>query len=91
MEARQKVHVDSQLKFRARKGTLGMVQVEDPQVLGQSISVVEAARAAVVLVVHGSFAFAYRGQARWTGGSPEHFAKAVAAAAAGAHDPVADY
>ena len=97
------VHVDSQLKSHARKGNLGMVQVEGPLVPRQSIYVVEQTATArerragvvvlfvvvVVVVVQGSIA--HRGQARWSGNSPEYFVKAVAAAAAGAHDPLAEY
>ncbi len=62
-----------------------MVQVEGPPVPRQCVYVVEAPW---VVVVQGSIA--HLGQARWTGNSPEYFVKAVAAAAAGAHDPLAD-
>lgn len=94
--------VDIQLQSHAGEGILG---VEGPQVSILVVEVpwprvvegpwVEAARAredragAVVVVVHGDIA--HRAQARWTSNSPEHFVKLVAAAAAGAHDPVADY
>lgn len=80
-----------------------MVQIEGPHVPFQSIGVdvprVHVARARArehrvgvgVVVVQRSIA--HREQARWTGNSPEYFAKVAAAAvaAAGAHDPLADY
>ena len=93
------MHVDSQLKSHSRKGNLGMVQIEGPRVPFRSIGVeilwVQAARARVQAREHGVVvvqrSIAHRGQARWTGNSPEYFAKVAAAAAASAHDPLADY
>ena len=94
------MHVDSRPKSHSRKGSLGMVQIEGPHVpfqrIGAEVQWVQVVRVrdhrVGVVVVQRSVA--HRGQARWTGNSPEYFVKvvaAVAAAAAGAYDPLADY
>ena len=93
------MHVDSQPKSHSRKGSLGMVQIEGPHVPFQCIGAegqwgqvarVRAKDHRVGLVVVQRNV-AHRGQVRWTGNSPEYFAKVVAAAVAGAYDPLADY